>query len=99
MSIHPSLGSSEKGKKHRTVLRRGERLKMMLDKGQWKEGDKIFGLPKVKIVRMKIKKEKAEKVATTAEGTVGAAPAAGATAATKPAAAAKPAAETKSAKK
>ncbi|MDD5236910.1 MAG: small basic protein [Candidatus Omnitrophica bacterium] len=96
MSIHPSLGSSEKGKKHRTVLGRGERLKMMLDKGQWKEGDKVFGLPKVKIVRMKIKKEKAEKVA--AEGTVGAAPAAAAAPAAKPGAA-KPGAEAKTGKK
>jgi len=96
MSIHPSLGSSEKGKKHRSVLRRSERLKMMQDKNQWKEGDEVFGLPKIKIVRMKIKKEKAEKVATTAEGTTaGTAPTA---AAAKPAAA-KPAAETKSAKK
>jgi len=87
MSIHPSLGSSEKGKKHRSVLSRSERLKMMLGKGQWKEGDKVFGLPKIKIVKMKIKKEKAEKV-PAAEGEA----AAGATPQAAPAAAeAKPA--------
>ncbi len=64
MSIHPSLSLSEKGKKHKSVLKRSERLKHMIDKGQWKEGDSVFGLPKIKIVKMKIKKEKAEKAAT-----------------------------------
>ncbi|MCM8779705.1 MAG: small basic protein [Candidatus Omnitrophica bacterium] len=88
MSIHPSLGSSEKGKKHRTVLRRLERLKIMQNKGQWKETDSVFGLPKVKIVRMKIKKEKAEKAA----GAEGAA-ASGASAAAATDSAAKPAAK------
>ncbi|MCM8770428.1 MAG: small basic protein [Candidatus Omnitrophica bacterium] len=69
MSIHPSLDISEKGKKHKSVLRRSERLKMMLAKGQWREGDKVFGLPKVKIIKMKIKKEKQEKAATPTEAT------------------------------
>jgi small basic protein (TIGR04137 family) len=62
MSIHPSLAMSEKDKKHRTVLKRAERIKLMLEKGQWKEGDSIFGLPKIKSLRIKIKKEKAKEV-------------------------------------
>lgn len=63
MSIHPSLTTSEKDKKQRSVLKRTERIKMMMEKGHWKEGDKVFGLPKIKTVRIKIKKEKAaEKV-------------------------------------
>ncbi len=76
MSIHPSLSISDKDKKPRSVLKRSERLRMMMEKGQWKEGDKVYGLPKIKTVRIKIKKEKAEKAAeaVTAEG---AAPAAG----------------------
>jgi hypothetical protein len=41
---------------------------MMLEKGKWKEGDKVYGLPKIKTVRIKIKKEKAEKTAETAAG-------------------------------
>jgi len=75
MSIHPSLSISDKDKKQRSVLKRTERLRMMLEKGQWKEGDKVYGLPKIKTVRIKIKKEKAEKAAeaTTAEGAVAAA--------------------------
>jgi small basic protein (TIGR04137 family) len=76
MSIHPSLKISDKDKKQRSVLKRIERIRMMLEKGQWKEGDDVYRLPKIKTVRIKIKKEKAEKVeATATEGA--AAPAAG----------------------
>lgn len=79
MSIHPSLSISDKDKKARSVLKRTERIRSMLEKGKWKEGDPVFGLPKIKTIRIKIKKEKAEKAeTTTAEG---AAPAAGAAAA------------------
>jgi small basic protein (TIGR04137 family) len=73
MSIHPSLRSSQKDKKQRSVLKRTERLRSMLGKGQWREGDSVYGLPKIKTIRIKIKKEKAEKVETTAVGTEGAA--------------------------
>lgn len=72
MSMHPSLKASEKGKKARSVLKRIERIKSMIDKEKWQEGDAVYGLPKIKTVRIKImKKEKAEKAAD------GAAPAAG----------------------
>ena len=68
MSIHPSLNFSEKDKKQRSVLKRIERLKHMIGKNEWKEGDKIYGLPKIKSVRIKIKKEKVEKAAETTVG-------------------------------
>lgn len=68
MSLHPSLSSSDKGKKQRSVLKRIERLRTMQEKGEWKEGDRVFGLPKIKTIRIKIKKEKVEKAATTAIG-------------------------------
>lgn len=75
MSVHPSLALSEKDKKQRSVLKRIERLRMMMEKGLWREGDKVYGLPKIKTVRIKIKKEKAEKVeAPVAETAEGAAP-------------------------
>ena len=69
MSIHPSLAAKDKLKKQRSVLKRTERLRTMLEKGMWKEGESVFGLPKLKTVRIKIKKEKAEKAAeaTTAQ--------------------------------
>lgn len=61
MSIHPSLRISEKDKKQRSVLKRLERLKHMIEKEEWKEGDRIYGLPKIKSVKIKVgKKEKKE---------------------------------------
>lgn len=80
MSIHPSLSSSDKDKKQRSVLKRTERIRTMMEKGQWKEGDAVYGLPKIKTVRIKIKKEKVEKptvAAAAAAGTTPAAPEAG----------------------
>ena len=69
MSIHPSLGKAGRNTKQRSVLKRSERLRMMSEKELWKEGDDVYGLPKIKTVRIKIKKEKVEKAAeATAEG-------------------------------
>lgn len=75
MSIHPSLAISESDKKQRSVLKRTERIRLMQDKGQWKEGDRVYGLPKIKAVRIKIKKEKVEKAADATTGEATAAPA------------------------
>lgn len=74
MSQHPSLRSSEKDKKQRSVLKRYERVKLLKDGGKWVDDDSVYGLPKVKIVRFKIKKEKAQ----AAEATEGATDATGA---------------------
>ena len=68
MSIHPSLKSGSKSKKHKSVLNRLERLFHLLKKDEWNEEKSVFGLPKVKIVKFKIKKEKAEKAAEGVEG-------------------------------
>jgi small basic protein (TIGR04137 family) len=80
MGIHPSLKTSDKVKKARSVMKRSERIRSMMEKGQWKEGDDVYRLPKLKTVRIKIKKEKVEKVAEGVAGAEGAAaaPAAGA---------------------
>ena len=59
MSIHPSLGAAVKGKQQKSVLKRTERIKHQMTKGLWKEDSKVFGMPKIKAVRIKIKKEKA----------------------------------------
>ena len=63
MSQHPSLKTSKVGKKFRTVLKRYERFFTFKEKGVLKDGDPVFGMPKLKIARTKIKKEKAEKKA------------------------------------
>lgn len=74
MSQHPSLRSSDKGKQHRSVLKRHERIKLLKDKEEWEEKDSVYRLPKVKVVRFKVKKEKAapaegEEAVAGAEGT------------------------------
>jgi len=79
MSQHPSLRSSDKDKQHRSVLKRYERVKILKDKELWKDDASVFGLPKVKVVKFKIKKEKAattEAAETAAETGAAAAPAA-----------------------
>ncbi len=106
MSQHPSLRSTEKSKQHRSVLKRFERLKKMKEKEEWDEEKSIFGLPKIKILKFKIKKEKAapdeEAVAEGAEGAApakeGAAPKEGAKAKKEEKAPAKTAAPAKDAK-
>ena len=58
MSIHSSLRSSGKGKKHRSVLKRYERLKVLKDKGLWGDAKSVLGIPKVKMQKIKVRKEK-----------------------------------------
>lgn len=57
MSLHPSLRQGGKKGFLRTVLKRSERIKDLLKKGLWNEEGKIFGLPKTKIIRMKVVKK------------------------------------------
>jgi len=68
MSQHPSLRISDKDKKQRSVLKRHERVKTLKEKEKWEEEDSVYGLPKVKVVRFKIKKEKAVAAVEGAEG-------------------------------
>ena len=58
MSQHSSLKISSAGKRHRSVLKRYERLKHLKDKDEWNEDSSIFKLPKIKSIKVKIKKEK-----------------------------------------
>jgi small basic protein (TIGR04137 family) len=84
MSIHPSLGAAAKGKQAKSVLKRSERIKHMFAKGLWKdESAKAFGLPKIKALRVKMKKEKVEKAAEGDAAAAGATPAAAPAADTK----------------
>lgn len=56
MSIHPSF--KNKNREKRTVRKRWERFKTLCKKD--KSPSSLFGLPKEKIVKFKIKKEKKE---------------------------------------
>ena len=59
MGLHPSLKRGEKLGASRSVMKRTERIKWLMEKGKWSEGDGVLGLPKIKIVKLKaLKKEK-----------------------------------------
>ncbi|MFH1202292.1 MAG: small basic protein [Candidatus Omnitrophota bacterium] len=64
MSVHPSLRAVDKTKLQKSVLKLVEKIKVLMKKGVWQEGSSVFGLPKIKTVRVKIRKEKAAKEAT-----------------------------------
>lgn len=49
MSKHPSLKMSGKIKAKRNVLKVYERINILSKDGRWKEGSKVFGLPKTKV--------------------------------------------------
>lgn len=59
MTQHPSLKIKGIGTEHRSVLKRWERILKLQKDEKWKEGNPVFGLPKVKTIKLKIKKEKA----------------------------------------
>ncbi len=79
MSIHNSLATAGNLRRHRNVLTRTERLEILKKDGRHKEGQSIFGLPKVRSILPKAKKKVKEAAAETPAA--GAAPAAAAPAA------------------
>ena len=70
MSIHSSLRTGGKGNKHRSVLKRYERLKILKDKNLWDPQKSVLGIPKVKMQKIKVKKEKSS-VEAAAPGAAG----------------------------
>ena len=59
MTQHPSLKSGQKGGTFRSVLKRFEKIKELSEKEKWdEEKDSIFKLPKVKRIKLKVKKTK-----------------------------------------
>ena len=89
MSLHRSLKSANTMKRHRSVLSRLERTRILQEKGSLDlESSSILGLPKVKHLKMRIRKEKA--AAATSEAGAAAGAAATGAAATAQAEGAKP---------
>ena len=83
MSIDKSLRRKNSLQRARSVLTRGERIKVLTETDRWTEGRSPFGLPKVRVAKVAAKKGKPkEKAAEGAEGAAaeGAAPAAAAAA-------------------
>lgn len=48
MSQHSSLKSANKIQARRNVLKRFERVEQLKKQGRWKQGQRVFGLPKTK---------------------------------------------------
>lgn len=76
MSQHSSLRIDPTRTRHRNVLKRHERIQRLIEQEKWNDRPSVFGLPKVKSLKIKVKKVKAEK----AEGETAAAAAAPTTA-------------------
>jgi len=78
MSIDKSLRRKNQLARARTVLTRGERIKILKDEERWKEGQGPYNLPKVKVVKIVVKKAKKvkEEEKPAEEGAAAAAPAA-----------------------
>jgi len=75
MSIHTSLRSSKAGETLRNVMKRYERVRHMMTQGTWTDGRSVFGLPKIKQIKVKARKAAPKEEAAAAAGA--AAPAAG----------------------
>ena len=84
MALHSSLKVDPAAAQQRTVLTRIERIKELMKKGLWTQEQRVFGLPKTKVIRIKSGKSKSKTEDAAAAGEAGAA-----TAAAKPEAAAK----------
>jgi small basic protein (TIGR04137 family) len=67
MSVHPSLKLRAGKSQERSVLKRSERIKILMAKGKWNEGSSVYGLPKIKVVKIKVKKEKAQETSAATE--------------------------------
>jgi small basic protein (TIGR04137 family) len=89
MSVDKSLRLQSGLQRQRSVLSRAERLAQLREAGKWKLGDSIFGLPKVRVRRVKRKAKAVAKPEAAAAAPVAGAEAAapGAPAAAKGAAA------------
>ena len=63
MTIDKSLKIQRGLIKNRNVLTRVERLTKLQEQGRWNEGDSIFGLPKVRVQKVSLRKKKKVKKA------------------------------------
>ena len=99
MTMDKSLRTRRGLARSRSVLNRAERIARLQQADRWKEGDSPFGLAKVRVYKLAMKKKKKKAKEEEGEGAAAggaAAPAGGAAAAGKAAApAAKPAGKEK----
>lgn len=67
MSIDKSLKLKSKLVRPRNVYSRIERIKMLKEDGRWDPSKSVFGIPKVKVFKVKRKGKPVKKAATEAE--------------------------------
>ena len=60
MSIHSSLRVKKSAGTLRNVMKRHERVRHLMTQGLWPDGRSVFGLPKIKQVKMKARKAAAK---------------------------------------
>jgi len=58
MTIDNSLKVNRPLARARSVLTRAERLEKLQEQERWHEGDSVFGLPKVRVRKLQLKKKK-----------------------------------------
>ncbi len=58
MTIDKSLKVQRGLIKNRSVLTRTERIARLIDADRWQEGDPVLGLPKVRVIKISLKKKK-----------------------------------------
>ena len=63
MTIDKSLKIKAGSVKMRNVLTRAERLVKLSETDRWKEGDPVYGIPKVRVQKISLKKKKKVKKA------------------------------------
>ena len=63
MTIDKSLKVRRGLIRARSVMSRAERLEKLKEADRWKEGDSILGLPKVRVMKVALKKKKKAKKA------------------------------------
>lgn len=76
MSIDKSLRRKNSLERARNVLTRGERIKVLQNEERWKDGRSPYGLPKVRVHRVVVKKvKKVKEEEKAAEGATAETPA------------------------
>jgi small basic protein (TIGR04137 family) len=73
MSIDKSLRRKNQLARARNVLTRGERIKRLMDEERWQDGRSPYSLPKVKVIKLVVKKAKKAKEEEKPEGEAAAA--------------------------
>lgn len=77
MTIDKSLRVKSGAIQNRNVLTRAERVSRLQETERWKDGQSVLGLPKVRVLKLALKKKKKAKAVEGEEGAAGATPAAG----------------------